>query len=144
MPKQNPTLETIRILGFPKATFPEGEWKHTVLHRQMKTVAMHDGSCVYLISRRATRRITAHFVDCYHAATGVQLATYHEVDQRSAMEKALAEIRQWQNSPETYQGVVDHAVGNYTNRYRLHGSKADLPPQFIQYLDRQASPELAL
>lgn len=138
MPKQNPTLEIIRALGFSKITFHEGEWKHTVLHRQMQTADMHDGSRIYLIPRRATRRVAAHFVDCYHAATGVQLARSHAESQYYAMVKARARVRQWQDSPETYQEDVNQGIANYANRYRLYGAAAaNIPPRFIQYLEKQ-------
>lgn len=137
MPKQNPTLEIIRALGFPKITFHEGEWKHTVLHRQMQTADMHDGSRIYLVPRRATRRVTAHFVECYHAVTGVLLSVCYEENQRCAMDKARAQVQQWQDYPETYWESVNLAIANYTSRYRIHGSAASIPPRFIQYLEKQ-------
>lgn len=143
MPVPNPTLAIARSCGLRKMTYHEGEWKHTILHRAMQTADMPDGSCVYLIPRRASRRVTAHWVDCYHAPTGVQLAVCHEENQRYAMAKARDRIRQWQDHPETYREDVNLAVAKCASRYRLHGDKSNPPPRFLQYLrDGGAIPSL--
>lgn len=134
MPAPNPTLEIARSFGLLKMSYHEGEGKHTILHREMQTTDMPDGSRVYLIPLRASRRVTTHWVDCYHAPTGVQLAVCHAENQRYTMAKARDRIRQWQDHPETYREDVNRAVANYASRYHIHGDKANLPPRFLQYL----------